>query len=222
MASLGEILRRARVARGVTLERVEEVTRISRRYLEALEREEFSLLPAPVYARGFLRTYASFLGLDISGLLPLFPVSYLDQPVMEPLPRVERPPVWSPSWLLGAGVVGLLILIIVLLYAFAGGEGSPFGPAAIPGQEAASTAVSISRGESAVAAVTQGGVLPDLRGRNVAQAVELLQRMALGYFVWETFTDQAPAGVVLEQSPAPGTQLAAGQMVTLVVSRGPR
>lgn len=221
VASLGEILRRARLARGVTLERAEQVTRISRRYLEALEREEFSLLPAPVYARGFLRTYATFLGLEASQLLPLFPVSYLDQPVMEPLPRLDRPPIWSPTWLVSVGVVGLLVLIIVLLYTFGRGEGSPFGPGAISGQESAATATVAGSGSS-VTAVSQGGVLPDLRGRNAVQAVELLQRMSLGYFVWETFTDQAPAGVVLEQSPAPGSELSAGQLVTIIVSRGQR
>ena len=61
---LGETLRRARTAKGITIEDAERVTRIPRKYLEALELENFGILPAPVYARGFLRSYAGYLGLE--------------------------------------------------------------------------------------------------------------------------------------------------------------
>jgi len=131
MTPLGETLQRARLARGVTLEEAERTTRISRRYLEALENENFGLLPAPVYARGFLRTYARYLGLEPAALLPLFPVGYLDVPLLEPMPRVTTPRTWPGSGLLAAGVVAVLLLVVVGLYAIGGSEGgSPplFGP----------------------------------------------------------------------------------------------
>ncbi len=70
---LGIELREARLGRGVSLDDAQRATRISRRYLEALEDEDFSILPAPVFARGFLRSYAQFLGLDASRLVTLFP-----------------------------------------------------------------------------------------------------------------------------------------------------
>jgi len=131
MMPLGETLQRARLARGVTLEEAERTTRISRRYLEALENENFGLLPAPVYARGFLRTYARYLGLEPTDLLPLFPVGYLDVPLLEPMPRVTTPRTWPGSGLLAAGVVAVLLVVVVGLYAIGGSEGSSrplFGP----------------------------------------------------------------------------------------------
>ena len=62
--SIGPALRSAREKRGLSLEEVEQATRIRPRYLEGLEREDYDMLPAQIYARGFLKTYANFLGLD--------------------------------------------------------------------------------------------------------------------------------------------------------------
>lgn len=73
MGELGTTLARAREARGLTLEDAERDTRISRRYLQALEAEQFDVIPAPVYARGFLRSYSQYLGLDPKETLELFP-----------------------------------------------------------------------------------------------------------------------------------------------------
>jgi hypothetical protein len=61
---IGSSLREARSRRGLELSQVERDTRIRSRYLAALEDERFDVLPAPAYARGFLRTYADYLGLD--------------------------------------------------------------------------------------------------------------------------------------------------------------
>jgi cytoskeleton protein RodZ len=60
---IGERLRSAREALGLSLEEVEAATRIRRSYLQALEQEAFDRLPGPAYARGFLRAYATHLGL---------------------------------------------------------------------------------------------------------------------------------------------------------------
>jgi cytoskeleton protein RodZ len=64
MFELGSSLREARVRRGIELAQVAAETRIRTRYLQALEDERFELLPGSVYARGFLRAYADYLGLD--------------------------------------------------------------------------------------------------------------------------------------------------------------
>src|SRR2546425_243227 len=116
MSPLGETLQRARLSRGITFEEAERVTRISRKYLEALELENFSILPAPVFARGFLRSYADYLGLDAADLLPFFPVGHVDEPSLEPLPEVSDPRTWNMSSLMAVGVMGFLILLVVLLY----------------------------------------------------------------------------------------------------------
>src|SRR5215204_1172282 len=61
---IGAILREARERRGIELSEVEAATRIRLRYLRAIEGEDWDVLPGGVYTRGFIRTYASFLGLD--------------------------------------------------------------------------------------------------------------------------------------------------------------
>lgn len=64
MAGFGETLRREREMRGVTLEEISATTKISTRFLEALEEEEFSKLPGGIFTRSFIRAYANYLGLD--------------------------------------------------------------------------------------------------------------------------------------------------------------
>jgi cytoskeletal protein RodZ len=61
---VGEQLREARETKGLDLHRVERDTKIRTKYLEALESGDFGDLPGEVYARGFLRNYATYLGLD--------------------------------------------------------------------------------------------------------------------------------------------------------------
>jgi hypothetical protein len=65
MASrIGSDLRRARTRREIELSEVEAATRIRARFLSAIENEEWDVLPGGFYTRGFIRTYASYLGLD--------------------------------------------------------------------------------------------------------------------------------------------------------------
>lgn len=73
MGDIGSILREAREARGLSVEEVEAQTRIRARYLYALEDEQFKILGGDVYVRGFLRNYASFLGLESEPLLAALP-----------------------------------------------------------------------------------------------------------------------------------------------------
>jgi cytoskeleton protein RodZ len=70
--SVGAYLRQERERKNISLDDVAKVTRISLQYLEALERDEFQTLPASVFARGFLRTYAAHIGLDPEEVLDLY------------------------------------------------------------------------------------------------------------------------------------------------------
>jgi cytoskeleton protein RodZ len=67
-AKIGAVLEKARKERGLTLDEAEHATKIRKRYLAGLEREDYGVLPDAVYARGFLKTYANYLGLDGEGL----------------------------------------------------------------------------------------------------------------------------------------------------------
>lgn len=61
---IGAILNRAREEMGATFEEAEEATKIRKRYLEALELDDYGILPDPVYTLGFIRAYANYLELD--------------------------------------------------------------------------------------------------------------------------------------------------------------
>ena len=64
MFEIGNSLREARVRQQLELSEIELATKIRARYLRALEEETFEALPAQTYVKGFLRTYADYLGLD--------------------------------------------------------------------------------------------------------------------------------------------------------------
>jgi cytoskeleton protein RodZ len=61
---IGNSLREARIRRGIDFPQAEAAIKIRGKYLRALEDEQFEVLPAETYVKGFLRTYAEYLGLD--------------------------------------------------------------------------------------------------------------------------------------------------------------
>jgi len=64
LATFGEELKREREIRGISLKEIADETKISKRFLEAIERNDHKTLPAPVFTRGFVRQYARYLGLN--------------------------------------------------------------------------------------------------------------------------------------------------------------
>lgn len=118
MGTFGETLRQARDDLGVSIQDAERETRISRRYLEALEREDGTGLPAAVYTRGFIRTYSQYLGLDPETMLDQYgPQALLDDRVdIKPIPADNagsRPLPIRPAVIL-AGVLAAGLLIVYL------------------------------------------------------------------------------------------------------------
>lgn len=69
MFEIGNSLREARIRKGLNLKDAEDATKIRSKYLQALEDDDFEVIPGPAYVKGFLRTYADFLGLDAELLL---------------------------------------------------------------------------------------------------------------------------------------------------------
>src|ERR671923_2648230 len=64
MFEIGNSLREARVRQALDFPEIEHATKIRGKYLRALEDENFEQLPGQTYVKGFLRTYADYLGLD--------------------------------------------------------------------------------------------------------------------------------------------------------------
>src|SRR5207237_9721782 len=92
--AVGAGLREARERQGLSLEQAAAATRIAARHLRALEEEEeFERLPEPVYARGFLREYARFLGLDARPFLDEYTARLGEAEPPPPPPRARRRPI---------------------------------------------------------------------------------------------------------------------------------
>jgi hypothetical protein len=126
---IGATLRETRSRRKVSLDEVEAATKIRVRYLQALENEEWDVLPGGAYTRGFIRTYASYLGLDGDRLAEEYrrtsgPPQGQRAPRVEPAaapgggPGRRRPPVRALAVALLAALIGAAVAIGVL----AGGD----------------------------------------------------------------------------------------------------
>lgn len=126
---IGPTLREARNRRKVDLSAVEAATKIRVRYLQAIENEEWDALPGGAYTRGFIRTYATYLGLDGDRLADDYRRAAAE-PGGDRVPkRVEPVPTGmrrSGSRLSGRvliAAVSLLLIAIVVGIALAGGDG---------------------------------------------------------------------------------------------------
>jgi cytoskeleton protein RodZ len=116
--ALGERFRAAREARGLSLSDVAQQIRIRSVYLAAIEGESWSTIGAPVYIRGFIRTYARFLGLDPEASVAAF--NRTQPPPAQSLPGREAPVAAEPvrfsrgsPLLWGAAVVAVLLIAFV-------------------------------------------------------------------------------------------------------------
>jgi len=69
LSSIGNILRTERETQGRTLTEVSKAVYIKTKYLSALEEENFAAIPGEVYVKGFIRAYASYLGMDGEALV---------------------------------------------------------------------------------------------------------------------------------------------------------
>jgi hypothetical protein len=128
---VGPTLREARKRREVEISAVEAATRIRPRFLHAIENEEWDVLPGGVYTRGFIRTYAAYLGLDGDRLAEDYRREVEDigmdsRAGAEPAPVVTGPPgrrrsIPHAGWLAVAAVVLVGALAIVALPGGGGG-----------------------------------------------------------------------------------------------------
>jgi transcriptional regulator with XRE-family HTH domain len=125
--ALGSILRQQREGKKLNIEEIAEELKIRPQYLEALENEQFELLPGKLYQRAFLKTYAQFLGLDQSHILKMFDQHEKSKGVLRKELEGKKlwqesikeeldlpPPPQSKKIRLGYWLVILAILVIVI------------------------------------------------------------------------------------------------------------
>lgn len=110
MKTVGLILKETRTAKNLTLDDIEKVTKIRARFLEAIEADDYSKLPSVTYAKGFVKNYAEYLGLNTGHILAFFRRQTRETPKSSLLPKQEEP--LNRTWLqLTPGRFLALILI---------------------------------------------------------------------------------------------------------------
>src|SRR5947208_3363550 len=90
LASFGEELRREREIRGISLKEIADATKVSKRFLEAIERNDHRTLPAPVFTRGFVREYAKYLGLSTDEIVNRYNYAAAGDDRIEKSAHLER------------------------------------------------------------------------------------------------------------------------------------
>jgi hypothetical protein len=136
---IGPTLREARNRRKVDLSEVEAAIKIRVRYLQAMENEEWDALPGGAYTRGFIRTYASYLGLDGERLADDYrratgpPGGERAPKRVEPVPTARRGRGPLASSRLVVAAVCLILVAVVVGIALAGGNGGSSSPTTASG-----------------------------------------------------------------------------------------
>lgn len=131
MSELGQLLRKARIQRGISLDDLQESTKIRKRYLEAIEEGNFKVLPGNFYVRAFIKSYAEAVDLDPVEVLKLYRADVPEpavETVAEPVRRrrkrksnTQRMSRWLSALLFIA--FPLLILTVIYYFAFNKHEG---------------------------------------------------------------------------------------------------
>src|ERR1700747_744680 len=111
----GERLKRERELREVSLDELSKATRISNRFLQALENEDWGKLPGGVFGHGFVRSIARYLGLSEEALLGEYDLARAEK-LLAAAPKPEVPIPSPPKWLPAAMVLGGLLVLVLLFY----------------------------------------------------------------------------------------------------------
>ncbi|RKN86455.1 helix-turn-helix domain-containing protein [Paenibacillus ginsengarvi] len=127
MSDLGQLLKKARLDRGISLDELEEMTKIRKRYLEAIEDGDYKVLPGSFYVRAFIKSYSESVGLDPNEVLALYGNAIPAQTVettAEPTIRRKRTNARNTEklskWASNILMLSFVLLILGVLYYFIG------------------------------------------------------------------------------------------------------
>jgi hypothetical protein len=215
---IGNSLREARVRQGLDYSQVELATKIRAKYIRALEEEHFEVLPSGTYIKGFMRSYAEFLGLDGQLYVDEYNSRHVvegfdDMPQRRPRVHQDRGIERKVVLLALAGIAGVTALVIVAWKYGGGNAGPTLPPVTKPHKTAqvglrfvgigAGTYLEIRRGSSTGRFLFQGTLQPGDKN------------FLVGKRFW--LTVRRPAGVVFKLAGKP-VSLPAGRNVKVIVT----
>ncbi len=182
MSGFGNKFTAARESKNLKIEEIAHETRISARFLRAIEDEKFQALPGGLFNRGFIRTYANFLGIDPAESVAEYQALVNEATADESAP-VSKIDLDAPEGHIMPIAVGSLIVLVVLFYVFARDPGMPteaaapliaevaepasFTPVSQPPPEALAPAIESSPAGAPSPRITQSGFTDNATGIDV-------------------------------------------------------
>jgi cytoskeletal protein RodZ len=235
---VGNSLREARIRRGLSIKDVEDVTKIRSKYLEALEEDDFEVLPGPTYVKGFLRTYATFLKLNADALVDQYRSQYEprnDDPAVLRADLTRSPRSRSGSASSGSGksrrslagpqlkpkrtrrnqrgyiLVGVVAVIVVVLLAwFGSGRGQP--AASIGPDNISSSTASTSPGAAVVSTTIPVGTGDSSGSSTTATTGGATGATSAGNVTLVVDVTQGSCWLVVREDSAGGAEIYAGTL----------
>jgi cytoskeletal protein RodZ len=207
--SLGHYLRSLRESKGGSLEEMARSTRVGLRHLEALEADKLNELPAPVFVRGFIRAYCSFLNEPADGALAHYRDMLGEGEAVEPGAPAPRPAAsWSSSpvlvslALLAAFGVGLLAINSVFKRPPRAPAPAATAPATVEAQNPADAPTVPAEAPAALAAAPRPD--PSVQTDKPAPAASPAQRLVVRAVEATWIRVQTDDGRVAEELLPPG------------------
>jgi hypothetical protein len=122
MKTVGSILKEARGAKNITLDQAEEATKIRLKFLRAIESDDYSSLPSLSYAKGFVKNYSEYLGLDSSRVLAFFRRQTAEVTRSSLLPKGVSEPIGTSLFQLTPGkfLAGILVVLVLIFLGYLG------------------------------------------------------------------------------------------------------
>lgn len=123
MTGLGERLKEARTAKGYSLDDLQSITKIQKRYLSGIENEDYSMMPGAFYVRAFIKQYSEAVGLDADEMLSLYKESAMHVKLEEENTQIT-PPMTRSRGIKGNSrlneaipkiIVALFIIVIIVV-----------------------------------------------------------------------------------------------------------
>jgi hypothetical protein len=181
MFEIGNSLREARVRQGLEYPQIELATKIRAKYIRALEDEQFGVLPAHTYVKGFLRTYAEFLGLDGQLYVDEFSSRFVADG-LEDAPRRVTPRVHQNRGIerkvLVLALAGIALLTALVIVAWKFGASDSGTPSVVTQQQSPAPATPVAAGLQLTG--VKRGTYVEVRRRSATGAVLLQATLARG------------------------------------------
>ncbi len=122
MKTVGSILKEARAAKNITLDQAETATKIRLKFLQAIESDDYTVLPSLSYAKGFVKNYSEYLGLDSDMVLAFFRRQTAEVTRSSLLPKRVSEPL-NKSWFQltpGKFLAAILITLVLIFLGYLG------------------------------------------------------------------------------------------------------